>query len=69
MIRCCTSASQNLLTISGSLLALALMIAGLTFVHGEKAATSVTSIGLLVLAASSTYGWWLGRSRNKRSVR
>jgi hypothetical protein len=69
VIRRCTSSSQNLLTISANLVALAVMIAGLTLVQGGRAAASVTSIGLLILAASSAYSWWLGRSRNERSTR
>jgi hypothetical protein len=69
MIRHCTSASQNLVTISANLLALAIMIAGLTLVHGAHAAASVTNVGLFLLAASSAYSVWLGRARNRRNTR
>lgn len=67
MLRRYTRSSQNALTISANLVALVLMIAGLTVVSGWNGAW-VTAAGLFVLVASSFYSWWLGRTHPRVST-
>jgi hypothetical protein len=69
MIRHCVSPAGSNFTVAANLVALVIMIAGLTMVPGP-AATSVTSAGLLLLGGSGLASMWLGRrSRRPRGSR
>lgn len=63
MLRHCPPSSQNAISVVANLIALALMILGLTLAQGQV----LTSVGLLLLAASSVYSVWLGRGRTSGS--
>lgn len=67
MLRRYTRSNQNSLTITASVAALVLMIVGLTVVSGRSGAW-VTTAGLVLLAASSCYSWWLGQTQRRVSV-
>jgi hypothetical protein len=59
-----TRSAQNSLTIAANLVALVLMIAGLFVVAGRTGGW-VSLAGLVVLAASSGYSWWLGQMERR----
>jgi hypothetical protein len=56
-----SSSSWNTLTITANLVALILMVAGLSGLPGH-ASTAVTSAGTLLLGASSLYAVYRGRA-------
>lgn len=67
MHRGTTRSSQHALPITASLVALVLLIAGLFVIPGQGTGW-VTTAGIVLLAATGCYSWWLGQTQRRVSV-